>query len=498
MEEAPKPAAILFAAGSITACAGSEIESTEPVSWTAEEAVAALRSGRISAREYTAALSARADTLKDLNAFISRDPERLAAGAAAVDERHAGGTTGVLAGLPLGVKDNIQTAGIPTTAGSAVLRQWRPRHDAAILDPLYAAGGLLFGKTHMTEFAFDTGGGNLTWGRAKNPYDRRMLPGGSSSGSAVAVAAGIIPAALGTDTGGSVRIPAALCGCVGFRPSPGRYPQSGIVPLSHTRDTAGLLARRVGDIDMLDAVITGAAEPSNPVEARALRIGIPRGYFHEDLDEEVEAVVGQAMARLRAAGAVLVPVELPGLYDLVTAIRGALVTFELPREMAAFLYSRKLRISLTDFAGQLVAPSLRQAFADETGPNAVRPEDYRTALNVHRPALRAIYEQAFADDPALDVLLAPATPLPARVQGEGETIIFKGRDAKNRRAYTRNLGPPGTAGLPCLTLPAGLTSTGLPVGIDLTGRPAGDRPLIAAARTIEAVLGPLPPPRLKL
>ncbi len=495
--EAANPAAATVAAGVVAACAGPELVTPEPVRWSAEEVVSALAARRISTREYVAVLNDRAKALNSLNAFISRNPVRLAAEAAALDDRRAQGSIGALAGLPIGIKDNIEVTGFPTTAGSAVLRGWWPTRDAAVVKPLRAADGLMYGKTHMTEFAFDTGGGNLTWGPAHNPYDRRMLPGGSSSGSAVAVVAGMVPAALGTDTGGSVRIPAALCGCVGFRPSTGRYPQAGIVPLSHTRDTPGLMARRVADIAMLDAVIAGTGEAAERKAPSDLRIGIPRHYFHEDLDDEVEAVVGNAMARLTAVGATLVPVDLAGLFDLVKAIRSALVLFEIPREIAAFLYSRGLRISLTDLASQLAAPSFRQAFLDEAGAKAVTAEEYRAALTVHRPALRALYERVFAADPKLDALLAPATPLPARPQGKGETIIFKGRDVNNNRAYTRNVSPPGTAGLPCLTLPAGLTAGGLPVGIDLTGRPDGDRPLIGVAQTIEAVLGPLPPPHLK-
>ena len=191
---------------------------------------------------------------RDLNAFISLNEERANAAAAALDEQSG---TGILHGLPIAVKDAIAAAGLPATAGTEALRGYLPEKDADVVEPLIAAGAFVLGKLNMHELSYGITSNNGAFGPVRNPYDLERIPGGSSGGAGAAVAAGLVPAALGTDTGGSVRIPAALCGVVGFRPTTGRYSQKGIVPVSHTRDTAGPLCRSVSDAAMIDAAITG-------------------------------------------------------------------------------------------------------------------------------------------------------------------------------------------------------------------------------------------------
>ena len=234
-------------AASLTACAGPGAlfavppAPAEQMAMSSSQAVAAIRTGRLSAEAYVNTLLARAEQLKDLNAFITLDRAGALAAARAVDAlRSSGAALPSLAGLPIVVKDNINTKNLPTTAGTAALRNVQPKSNAPTLQKLIDAGAIVFGKTNMHELAFGITSTNLTSfaGPVKNPYDTTRIPGGSSGGTAVAIAARIVPSGLGTDTGGSTRVPAALCGIVGLRPSGGNG-GSGVVPISHTRDTVG-------------------------------------------------------------------------------------------------------------------------------------------------------------------------------------------------------------------------------------------------------------------
>jgi mandelamide amidase len=208
------------------------------------QARAALKSRQLSAVEYVQALFQQAEQNDHLNAWISRDPQQLVADAQSSDSnRPALKHDGALMGIPLALKDNINTCGLPTSAGTQALLGKTPATNAAVFQSLLNAGALLAGKTNMHELALGITNNNAVTGAARNPWNAALIPGGSSGGSAVAVAARMVPAALGTDTGASVRLPAALCGIVGFRPTVGRYPCRGIVPLSKTRDTPGTMAR---------------------------------------------------------------------------------------------------------------------------------------------------------------------------------------------------------------------------------------------------------------
>ena len=217
----------------------------ELVELTATQAVAAMKAGDITAEAYAAALLVRADSLKFLNALISQDTDQVLEAARSADQlRAAGGELRPLHGLPLLLKDNINTAALATTAGTPGLRNNRPRHDAPVAAALFRAGGILFGKANMHELALGATSNNSAFGAVQNPYDPSKIPGGSSGGNASAVAARIVPAGLGTDTGGSVRIPAALCGVAGFRPTTGRYPSRGtMLPPTMGWDRARALCR---------------------------------------------------------------------------------------------------------------------------------------------------------------------------------------------------------------------------------------------------------------
>lgn len=273
----------------------------------AAEAAAAIRAGDISAQSLVDALLDRCTRAASLNAFISLDPDAVRAAARSADQqRQRGERLGPLHGVPIALKDNFDTADFTTTAGTPALAAHRPTRNAAVVQRLLDAGALILGKANMQELAFGPTSNNAAFGPVRNPYDRSRIPGGSSGGTAALVAARLAPAGLGTDTGGSVRVPASLSGVVGFRPTTLRWPQDGIVPISHTRDTAAPIARCVADCALLDGIVTGGPTSLAPINLEGLRLGVPRGHFWDDLDAEVEAILADALARLAAAGVVLV------------------------------------------------------------------------------------------------------------------------------------------------------------------------------------------------
>ncbi len=246
---------------------------------TATELVAMMEAGETSSARIVTELLRRVGEAGSLNAFITIDAEGALARAAELDQlRSQGNILGPLHGLPLVAKDNIHVAGLPNTAGTPGLREFTPDVDNAVIAALLDAGAIIIRKTNMHELAFGITSDNAAFGSVANPFDTKTFAGGSSGGTASAIAAGLAPAGLGTDTGGSVRIPAALTGTTGFRPSNGRYPLSGVTPISHTRDTIGLITWNVADLILLDSVIDphGAAVPS--LAAGEIRLGVPRTY----------------------------------------------------------------------------------------------------------------------------------------------------------------------------------------------------------------------------
>src|SRR5437667_9218530 len=279
---------------------------------TATEAVRHISEGSLSAETYARALLAQAERLSFLDTIISIDPEAVLEAARLVDvSRRRGRRLGPLAGLPLLVKDNIDTKALPTPAGTPGLLSNRPTADAPVLNPLFQAGALLFAKANMHELAFGITSHNYHFGAVHNPYDATLIPGGSSGGTGAGIAARLCPAGVGTDTGGSVRIPAALCGVVGLRPTKGRYSITRIVPISHTRDTPGPMGRTVADVALLDAVET-LTTPARPASLRGPRPRLPANPSRQDRAPEVAAVVEAADHRLRAQGRALLQLDVPG------------------------------------------------------------------------------------------------------------------------------------------------------------------------------------------
>jgi mandelamide amidase len=467
-----------------------------PLSLTATEALKALRDKRFSSRTYAEAMLARSEALGDLNVFISQDADALLAAANAADDRLAAGNDSAsLLGLPLAIKDNIDTSALPTTGGTPALQDWRPSANAPVMQALLDAGGLLAGKTNMHELAFGITSNNAAFGAVGNPYDATLIPGGSSGGTAAAVAARIVPAGLGTDTGGSCRIPAALCGCVGFRPTHGRYSQQGVIPISHTRDTIGPMARSVADIMLLDGIC--AVEPLSPVNKPIgeIRIGVPATYFYDDLDYELEIVVAKALERFRAEGVQLIDVDIDDIQTYNDSVSFPIALFEVLRELGAYLYGHGQHLSASDLVAEVAGDDVKGLLTSLMGDNAVPAGLYREVIARGRPALQRAYASYFEDN-QLDAMVVPTTPLPARPIGEDETVELNGEQVSTFMTYIRNTDPPSNAGLPCLSVPAGLTTSGLPVGVEFVGPVGGDAAVLHIGALFEDTVGRLPAPEL--
>jgi len=467
---------------------------------TAAEMIALIRDRKMSAVSAVQAALDLAERHKDLNAFITVNRDGALAAARKVD---AGETTGPLAGLPIIVKDNINTTDMPTSAGTPALRDARPTRNAPSLQKLLDAGAIVIGKANMHELAFGITSTNLSSfaGPVRNPYDRSRIPGGSSGGTAAAIAARIVTCGLGSDTGGSTRVPAALTGTVGLRPSVGnggaerRYHDTDmVVPISHTRDTVGPMGRTVADVALLDSVITGSPLVT-AAPLRGQRLGIPASFW-SGLDRDLEAVVTAARTKLGDAGIVLVEADLPGLFEQNDKVSFPVALHEPIADIPAYLSASGIEgITLADIAAAIASPDVAAAFGAITAD--VFGAAYSDAVGAQRGALQAMYDAYFRDN-NLDGILFPTTIAPAPAidleKGSGEMSINGGAPVPTFGTMIRNTDPGSNAGLPGLSLFAGMTPGGLPVGLEIDGPVGSDAKLLAIGLSIEAILGTAPAP----
>jgi aspartyl-tRNA(Asn)/glutamyl-tRNA(Gln) amidotransferase subunit A len=445
---------------------------------------AARRMGRkeLSPVELTQAALDRISALNPrLNAFITVLEDRAKASAkVAEQEMTAGQRRGPLHGIPIALKDLCATKGVRTTAGSNILRDYVPMDDATVTLRLAEAGTILLGKLHMNEFAYGPDGENGHYGRVRNPWHPERIAGGSSSGSGAAVAASLCWGALGTDTGGSIRIPAALCGVAGLKPTYGRVSRYGLTPLSWSLDHAGPMAKTVEDVALLlqamagyDAKDPGSAPHPVPEYAaalrggvRGLRIGIPREYFFDVVDPEVEGAVRQAIEVLRGLGASLHDVSWPSLrYVTLAALIIVLV------EASAF-HEAWIRARPKDYQPDV---ALRLKWGLLVPASAyVKAQRLRTLLC--REAAQ-LWQH-------VDVLMTPATMLAAPHPSETHVRIGE-RQMSTREAILRLMRPFNLTGLPAMSIPCGFTSAGLPIGLQIAGKPFDEATVLRMAYTYE-------------
>ena len=449
---------------------------------TIAEAARQIDNHSLSPVELTQTALARIERLNPrLNAFLTLLPEQaMAAAQAAEREMHAGRRRGPLHGIPIGLKDLCATKGIRTTSGSKILRDYVPTENATVATRLAEAGTILLGKLHMNEFAYGPDGDNAHDGPARNPWNPDHMTGGSSSGSGAAVAASLCLGALGTDTGGSIRIPSALCGIVGLKPTYGRVSRYGITPLSWSLDHAGPMAKTVEDVALLLQAMAGAdvKDPSTarlPVpdyqaaltgEVRGLRLGVPREYFFEGLDPEVEHAVHDAIDVLRGLGASVREVSWPALrYTTLAALILVLV------EASAF-HEPWIRTQPQAYQADIALRLKWGLFV----PAAAYLKAQRLRARICHDAARLWAE--------VDVLAVPATAIAAPRLGETQVRLAQ-RQTSTREALLRLMRPFNLTGLPAISVPCGFTRTGLPIGLQMAGKPFDEATVLRVAHAYE-------------
>jgi aspartyl-tRNA(Asn)/glutamyl-tRNA(Gln) amidotransferase subunit A len=398
---------------------------------------------------------------------------------------------GPLHGIPISLKDNIYTASIRTTAGSRILKDFIPQRDAQVVAQLKEAGTVILGKTNMHEFAYGVTSNNPHFGPVRNPWDLSRIPGGSSGGSAAAVAAGLCYGSIGTDTGGSIRIPAALCGVVGLKPTFGRVSVADIIPLAPRLDCVGPLARSVADAALLVDPIFVRGKKEQPLRSAVksadtprrkvrlgFRLGVPREFFFEAVDENVWMVFDEALRAFRKLGAHLIDVSIPLLKE-------------------------------TEDAGNQIAWAEATHYHQQAGwfpaLAADYGEDVRTRLELGAKVAATTYLHALGQresfigsfhaamaDAKLDALVVPTTPVPAPAIGEEatpitghDTMMWWKTNHSTRALLLRNNRPANLGGLPAISIPCGATPDGLPVGLQLIGSVTDEAILLRIAHAFE-------------
>jgi Asp-tRNA(Asn)/Glu-tRNA(Gln) amidotransferase A subunit family amidase len=394
-----------------------------------------------------------------------------------------------LLGIPFAVKDNIDVLGLPTTGGTELLRSSFPSVTATVVSRITGAGAVVVGKTNLHELAFGITSNNGSFGPVRNPHDTERSAGGSSGGSAVAVALGIVPFALGTDTGGSMQIPAAHCGIVGMRPSTGRYPADGVLRLSPTRDTIGVMASTVSDVAFIDGIITGEGElPAT--DLATVRLGVPASGFLPGVDARIRNRFDALRHSLEEAGVTMVEFDSDPIHALAARCGGPITFYESEREIVAYLSSLPRpysRSTFTNIRDASLSPDVRKIL-DHIIEMPVTEAQYDLALQ-QRADLQALFSDLLAHK-NLNALFYPTVPILAPPLGDDDTTLLNGDPVPVFETSIRHTGPGSIAGLPAISIPGGRIA-GLPFGVTLESEPGSDRRLLSLASEIFSLLSKL-------
>ncbi|MGE7956861.1 amidase family protein [Pseudomonas sp. NPDC089530] len=407
-----------------------------------------------------------------LNSFISFAPQAFSGDTGTPEQRQA-----PLYGIPVSFKDNINASGLPTTAGTPGLADYRPATDAGIVRRFKALGARVAGKNNMHELSFGVTSANLTHGAVVNPRHLQHSAGGSSGGCAAAVAAGLVPCAVGTDTGGSVRIPAAFCGVVGFRPSTGVYPGDGIVPVSQTKDSPGLLTRSLEDALFVHRQLTDAP-PAEPLEPRRLRVGIPQQFFWSDLDPQVHRDCRAAIDCLADQGVELVPVDDAALGELNESIQFPLPIFEFFIDFPRFLLSAGQGERFLEILGAIRDPQIKKTLMAQLESPAISYEDYVQAL-MSKLRLDREYAGLFQQH-QLDLIAYPTVSCTAPLLRDCEA-------QEHFERFVRNTDPASNLAAPSVSVPVAAPGS-LPVGLSFDALPGQDHKLLQMAQQLSRLL----------
>lgn len=445
------------------------------------EAGAALRARQVSSRELTQACLAKIDALNpSLNAFLTVTGEAALASADAADRELAAGVDrGPLHGIPIALKDVFCTKGVRTTCGSLLFRDHVPDYDAAVTEKLAAAGSVMLGKTHMHELAYGVTSNNPHFGPVRNPWNTDRVPGGSSGGSGASVATEMTFMAMGSDTGGSIRVPGSFCNTVGLKPTYGRVSRYGVMPLDFSLDHMGPLTRTVRDAAVVLQALAGRDErdetsshapvdtylPPAGVSIRGLRVGVPENFYFDRVEPEVAAAVRKMAELAESLGAEVSTVRVPDITSLnaigrVILLSEASAVFERFGDRRAefgadvrVLFDQGALLPATDYVN---AQRLRKQFRDQ-------------------------FARLFA---GIDVLLTPTAPTVAKRIGES-AILVDGVEEDFRLATTRLVRGINVIGYPAISIPCGFGEAGMPIGLQIVGRPFAERQLLGAAAALE-------------
>lgn len=448
---------------------------------TIVDASRALRSGAVSSRELTEAYLARIDALNPrINAYVTVTADRARADADRADaERARGIDLGALHGIPVAHKDLYETAGIRTTGGGKIHAEHVPARDSAVVDKLRAAGTVLLGKLNTHEYAYGGTTNNPHYGATRNPWNLDHIPGGSSGGSGAAIAAGLAAAATGTDTGGSIRLPASFCGVVGLKPNYGRVSKAGVLPLSFRFDHAGPLTRTVQDAALMLNAMAGY-DPADPASipmpsedftrklhlgVRGLRIGVLRDYFFDKLQDGIGDAVANAIAEFSRLGAQVKDACVPG----AGAALGGLFGYVLAE--AQGIHAEALKFRPQDFGDDV------RALLQVAAPDAAAMMSGLRAADAWTVGCRLALQD-------YDVLLAPTAAIMAPLIGD-EVVHLGGVEETVMGAMIRNTAPFNGTHLPALSVPCGFNAAGLPIGLQIIGRPFDEATVVQVGHAYE-------------
>jgi aspartyl-tRNA(Asn)/glutamyl-tRNA(Gln) amidotransferase subunit A len=404
---------------------------------------------------------------------------------------------GSLHGLPIAVKDILDTKGIRTTGGSKILSSWIPPEDAHVVKKLKEAGAIILGKTNTHEFAFGITTNNPHYGPTRNPYDFSRIPGGSSGGSGAATAAALCGGAIGSDTGGSIRIPAALCGVVGLKPTLGRVGRTGSMYLSFTRDVIGPMTRTVMDSAIILEAIAGkdpgdSGSSLKPVPRytallkgglRGKRFGVPKKYIYEVIHPDTEKVMDESLGKIRKMGGVINEVEIKHI-DQAYAADFNVVISEAVYFIENYLKAFDPQATIDKYLDQM-GPDVKELFGRQKGTPGSNPVPgylYVKTLREECNKMISGFHEVLSD---VDGLLFPTTPLPAAKIGEDIETELQGKKVSTFLTYIRNCMPMNVVGYPAISVPAGYSQTGLPIGLEIVTRPWEEDKLLSMAYAFE-------------
>ena len=455
---------------------------TDSCSLSIAEAASLIATGDLSPTELVDAhLERISATNERLNSFITvLEPQARSAAAKAESRIRSGQLIGPLHGIPIGLKDIYYTKGVRTTMGSSIMGDFVPDYDATVVSRFLDAGAIIIGKLQLHEFANGATSGNIHHGPSHNPWDTERIPGGSSGGSGAGVAAGQVMAALGTDTGGSVRMPAAHCGIVGLKPTFGRVSRYGVFPLSWSFDTVGPMTRTVMDTALVMNAIAGH-DPHDPYSSRqstpdftetlgqdmdGLRVGIPKEHFFDLLDPDCESATMEGAKVLEGLGASVEEVSIPLLANIMS-IGQAISAPE-----AAEVHLENLR----DHAGEM-DPQVSSRMAAGLFEPAIYYVRAQRARRAFSRQIAEVFER-------FDVLLTPSGPVPAPRIGQ-EVSTIRGEEHPTLQILSRMTRPFNVSGSPAITVPCGFSSGGMPVGLQIAGRMFDEATVLRVAHAYE-------------